>query len=193
MVIPWYEPNRKIFVLTKIRLRIWNARQMFLRNPVSENIFNKMQTFSDSLKTHGTTGTQMCLNLGFCLWENLIKQKTFLWEPGGNIHYMFPRSPQERVGGVGSVLLFGESYPPWNLVSPSLFSLLWNNGYLLVRVVSYFHYRRFARVVKMPNPPVVQKRDPRTFPRFALKKVLACRSEERRVGKECRSRWSPYH
>src|SRR3712207_7946295 len=23
--------------------------------------------------------------------------------------------------------------------------------------------------------------------------VTACRSEERRVGKECRSRWSPYH
>ena len=23
--------------------------------------------------------------------------------------------------------------------------------------------------------------------------VKACRSEERRVGKECRSRWSPYH
>ncbi len=22
---------------------------------------------------------------------------------------------------------------------------------------------------------------------------LVCRSEERRVGKECRSRWSPYH
>ena len=26
---------------------------------------------------------------------------------------------------------------------------------------------------------------------FALQKLL--RSEERRVGKECRSRWSPYH
>ena len=26
---------------------------------------------------------------------------------------------------------------------------------------------------------------------FALAKL--CRSEERRVGKECRSRWSPYH
>ena len=25
------------------------------------------------------------------------------------------------------------------------------------------------------------------------KKYLAWRSEERRVGKECRSRWSPYH
>ena len=23
--------------------------------------------------------------------------------------------------------------------------------------------------------------------------AAACRSEERRVGKECRSRWSPYH
>src|SRR5256885_4714929 len=27
----------------------------------------------------------------------------------------------------------------------------------------------------------------------ALCYVSACRSEERRVGKECRSRWSPYH
>ena len=24
-------------------------------------------------------------------------------------------------------------------------------------------------------------------------KTFICRSEERRVGKECRSRWSPYH
>ena len=23
--------------------------------------------------------------------------------------------------------------------------------------------------------------------------TISCRSEERRVGKECRSRWSPYH
>ena len=26
-----------------------------------------------------------------------------------------------------------------------------------------------------------------------LRPQLLCRSEERRVGKECRSRWSPYH
>ena len=26
-----------------------------------------------------------------------------------------------------------------------------------------------------------------------LEYFLLCRSEERRVGKECRSRWSPYH
>ena len=24
-------------------------------------------------------------------------------------------------------------------------------------------------------------------------RIILCRSEERRVGKECRSRWSPYH
>ena len=26
-----------------------------------------------------------------------------------------------------------------------------------------------------------------------LREILSYRSEERRVGKECRSRWSPYH
>ena len=28
---------------------------------------------------------------------------------------------------------------------------------------------------------------------IGLGKSATCRSEERRVGKECRSRWSPYH
>ena len=32
-----------------------------------------------------------------------------------------------------------------------------------------------------------------TIVEFVIVTVLACRSEERRVGKECRSRWSPYH
>ena len=31
------------------------------------------------------------------------------------------------------------------------------------------------------------------FRRHFTRKVLVVRSEERRVGKECRSRWSPYH
>ena len=33
----------------------------------------------------------------------------------------------------------------------------------------------------------------RIRPNTAYKPGLAMRSEERRVGKECRSRWSPYH
>ena len=32
-----------------------------------------------------------------------------------------------------------------------------------------------------------------TFAKIGIKKVESIRSEERRVGKECRSRWSPYH
>ena len=28
---------------------------------------------------------------------------------------------------------------------------------------------------------------------YAIERMEAARSEERRVGKECRSRWSPYH
>jgi len=35
--------------------------------------------------------------------------------------------------------------------------------------------------------------DQRAERRSASKRALAARSEERRVGKECRSRWSPYH
>src|SRR5574337_633341 len=32
------------------------------------------------------------------------------------------------------------------------------------------------------------------IPRYNLRRrCVECRSEERRVGKECRSRWSPYH
>ena len=31
------------------------------------------------------------------------------------------------------------------------------------------------------------------FQRHATSKITKVRSEERRVGKECRSRWSPYH
>ena len=35
--------------------------------------------------------------------------------------------------------------------------------------------------------------DPELMTLKAINTIKACRSEERRVGKECRSRWSPYH
>ena len=37
------------------------------------------------------------------------------------------------------------------------------------------------------------KRFKRKFDRTGGMRQLRTRSEERRVGKECRSRWSPYH
>ena len=36
-------------------------------------------------------------------------------------------------------------------------------------------------------------RDPATGEKKLMGEFLRSRSEERRVGKECRSRWSPYH
>ena len=44
-------------------------------------------------------------------------------------------------------------------------------------------YSRQKEVLEMPNLIEVQKDSYKWF----------LRSEERRVGKECRSRWSPYH
>ena len=42
--------------------------------------------------------------------------------------------------------------------------------------------------------PVIEKTEYEVFRCDAeVKKLHATRSEERRVGKECRSRWSPYH
>ena len=43
----------------------------------------------------------------------------------------------------------------------------------------------------VPSAPMVIKNDPTLM--FTNAGMNAERSEERRVGKECRSRWSPYH
>src|SRR3712207_9313872 len=49
-----------------------------------------------------------------------------------------------------------------------------------------------------PRPllPTTIRPDPRSSARWTISRAgspIARRSEERRVGKECRSRWSPYH
>src|SRR2546426_2796267 len=51
------------------------------------------------------------------------------------------------------------------------------------------HPTRMA-VVPTGRPALTRFKVTRRFDRVTL---LECRSEERRVGKECRSRWSPYH
>jgi len=65
------------------------------------------------------------------------------------------------------------------------------------RVLSYAPY---SNRISFPS---IHRRDGRYFalvealpgrlPRQSGQVVLYDRSEERRVGKECRSRWSPYH
>ena len=44
----------------------------------------------------------------------------------------------------------------------------------------------------LSNPNIVNNNSFR-FIRRDLGVIISFRSEERRVGKECRSRWSPYH
>src|SRR5687767_15973123 len=51
---------------------------------------------------------------------------------------------------------------------------------------SFFFSKTSARVVRF------QKGSPRNRVVVSME-TMANRSEERRVGKECRSRWSPYH
>src|SRR3712207_9177091 len=50
---------------------------------------------------------------------------------------------------------------------------------------------RFDRRVQVGRPTLVEREA--ILALHARGKPLAPRSEERRVGKECRSRWSPYH
>ena len=54
-------------------------------------------------------------------------------------------------------------------------------------------FSRQKEVLEMPNLIEVQKDSYQWFLNEGLKEVFNDRSEERRVGKECRSRWSPYH
>ena len=59
-------------------------------------------------------------------------------------------------------------------------------------------FSRIGEVLEMPNLIEVQKNSYQWFLDEGLKEVFhdvspITRSEERRVGKECRSRWSPYH
>src|SRR5256885_8167770 len=49
--------------------------------------------------------------------------------------------------------------------------------------------------IYIPPPPTPAEIDwfSYTWLAFSVKRPTSLRSEERRVGKECRSRWSPYH
>ena len=49
-------------------------------------------------------------------------------------------------------------------------------------------WMEWMRSIHIPEVMATQK-----FIDHQVAKVLVDRSEERRVGKECRSRWSPYH
>ena len=56
--------------------------------------------------------------------------------------------------------------------------------------------RRVLELTEVPHFTTLQKASRRLTSQRKIERVLhriLARSEERRVGKECRSRWSPYH
>ena len=56
----------------------------------------------------------------------------------------------------------------------------------------WFHeVKKYLEAQEYPEEALVN--DKKFLRRFSAKFFLSNRSEERRVGKECRSRWSPYH
>ena len=56
-------------------------------------------------------------------------------------------------------------------------------------VLAWFLYDGLGRDTKKLPSPLIGK----PFPNLEVEDFNTYRSEERRVGKECRSRWSPYH
>src|SRR2546425_2626200 len=81
------------------------------------------------------------------------------------------------VDGVPVILLHGfpDDARAWDNVAPSLATA----GYrVLVPYLRGYGPTRFLESAE---------------PRMAQQAAIGQRSEERRVGKECRSRWSPYH
>src|SRR2546429_9294217 len=53
------------------------------------------------------------------------------------------------------------------------------------------HHERFRSLLLVAHASSDRPENPRAW--ILLRHGFAARSEERRVGKECRSRWSPYH
>src|SRR5256885_15462451 len=85
------------------------------------------------------------------------------------------------------------------LAGSPFFSCRWGSWLIKTLIALESAQRIYCHCTQLtPQPhaniaPVEQ--DQRTLwqLRHNLLELLPCRSEERRVGKECRSRWSPYH
>ena len=93
----------------------------------------------------------------------------FAWRRGGSFRADAPLSYGGiAIAGIGAVLLFGAGGAPARVLAPGAVAggLLLVGGPWLWRLALERDAERSARIR---------------------------RSEERRVGKECRSRWSPYH
>ena len=104
--------------------------------------------------------------------------------PGLPVHHQLPEFSQTHVHWVGDAIQTSHPLLP---PSPPALNLSQHQG--LFQKVSSSHqvdqvFGASASVLPMNSQGI--------FP-LGLTGLISLRSEERRVGKECRSRWSPYH
>ena len=62
--------------------------------------------------------------------------------------------------------------------------MVWEYWFILLGITEYIIYRSFIKSLKYTGEYDTDN---------SIQEGIHHRSEERRVGKECRSRWSPYH
>ena len=61
------------------------------------------------------------------------------------------------------------------------------------QLLNYFSAKGIGALEKVTIKNLEAYRQNLQDSNYTPKSISLCRSEERRVGKECRSRWSPYH
>src|SRR5574341_1324169 len=96
--------------------------------------------------------------------------------------------------GVEEFLRFGCAFVIWQGMGIGLFFLSGNVGYMLICIAIYFTFPTLTACWQ-PAYSLLRKilGNKNLSPKLTPYKRKWWRSEERRVGKECRSRWSPYH
>ena len=86
--------------------------------------------------------------------------------------------------GVGEVICRGPSVMIGYYNDPVMTEQVLKDGWLYTGDLGYFDSEGYLHINGRKKNVIVTKNGKNIFHR---------RSEERRVGKECRSRWSPYH
>ena len=112
------------------------------------------------------------------------------WKPNEKEGWFFSGKQQKQKGWPGMIYVEGGTFTMGAVKDDVMHD--WNNTPRRMQVSSFFigetettnyDYRSYVTWLKYVFPPA----DP------GFRDIYQLRSEERRVGKECRSRWSPYH
>ena len=109
----------------------------------------------------------------FLEWLNPQNKKKFTWGETSSNVYKLAKTLKENIADGDRCLLVSENRPEW-LISDIAVMLA---GGITVPAYTTYTEKDYKYLIENCQPSI----------------IIVSRSEERRVGKECRSRWSPYH